>query len=95
MLEVIKTEQGEIKAVCEYYIVDGSGNYDTQGEFVWINEVDISSQYRNNGLLKEFVRAIIKKVPSTARFGYFWRQGKYPNRKMRIWHKEKWLRLIK
>ena len=95
MLEVIKDEQGNIKACLEFYVVDANGNYDVNGEFVWINEVCISHQYKNNGLLKELTRNVLAKVPPSAKFGYFWRQDKYPNRKMKIWHKKQWERIIK
>jgi hypothetical protein len=94
MLELIKDEQGNIKACLEWYLVNDKGEFDQQGEFVWVNEVEISPQYRRNGILKEFARIIIKKAP-TAKFGYFWRQEKYPNRDMRIYHKVRWLKLLK
>ncbi len=94
MLEVIKSNTGEIKACLEWYLVDKDGNFSQQGEFVWINEIEISPQYRNNGILREFIRVVVPKVPLTCRFGYFWRRDKYPNRKIRIWHKSQWLRLL-
>lgn len=94
MLEIIKDTQGNIQAVCEWYLVDENGNFDQKGEFVWINEVEISPQYRNNGILKYFTKTIIEKA-STAKFGYFWRQKKYPDRKPRIYHKVRWLKLLK
>jgi hypothetical protein len=94
MIEILRTEKGEIKAVCEYYLVDGKGNFDNQGEFVWVNECEISPQYRNNGILKYFAKTIIEKNP-TAKFGYFHRLKKYPERGIRLYHKVRWLKFIK
>ena len=93
MLEIIKDNTEKIKAVCEWYLVDINGNFDNKGEFVWVNEVEISSQYKNNGILKQFIKIIIQKCPQ-AKFGYFWRKEKYPDRKIRIYHKARWLKLI-
>ncbi len=94
MIEILRTETGDIKAVCEYYLVDKDGNFDNQGEFVWVNECEISPQYRNNGILKYFTKTIIEKNP-TAKFGYFYRLRKYPDRGIRLYHKVRWLKLIK
>jgi hypothetical protein len=94
MLEVLFDEDVEIKAACEYYIVDINGNYDSKGKYVWINEVVIGEKYKNLGLLKEFIKRICDKVPQ-AEFGYFWRQYKYPNRKVRIYTRRQWLNLVK
>ena len=93
MLEIIHDENGELKAVCEWYLVDGQGNFDNNGEFVWINECEISPQCRNNGILKDFAKTIMEKCPQ-AKFGYFWRKIKYPNRGIRIYHQARWLKLL-
>jgi hypothetical protein len=93
MIEILHTDKGEIKAVCEYYIVDEKGNFDSKGEFVWINEVEISPSFRGNGILKTFAKNIMEREPQ-AKFGYFWRQYKYPNRRPRIYHRVQWLKLI-
>jgi len=93
VIEILKDNKENIKAVCEWQLVDSNGNFKQNGEFVWISEVEISSQYRNNGILKVFARIIMTKAPQ-AKFGYFWRQKKYPNRKIKIYHKYQWLKLI-
>ena len=95
MLEILKTEDNQtIKAICEYYIVDENGNFDRNGKFVWINEVEVAPQFRNNGCLKSLVRNIMNKISKECEFGYFGRYRKYPNRKFRIYHKSRWLKLI-
>ena len=93
MLEILRTDRNEIKAVCEWSLVDINGNFSQKGEFVWVSEVEIAPQYRGNGILKSFARIIMGKCPQ-AKFGYFWRQSKYPGRKPRIYHKARWLKLI-
>ena len=93
MIEILRTDKGEIKAVAEYYIVNEDGSFNRKGEFVWINEVEISPQYRGNGILKTFAKNIMEREPQ-AKFGYFWRQYKYPDRKPRIYHRFQWLKLI-
>ena len=92
MIELLKTDTGEIKAVCEYYIVDEKGNFDRQGEFAWINECEIAPQYRGNGILKSFAKTIMEKYPQL-KFGYFHRRKKYPDRGVRLYHKYMWLKL--
>ena len=94
MIEILRTNDGTIKAVCEYYIVDENGNFNRNGKFAWINEAEIAPQFRGNGILKTFAQIIIDKNPQ-AEFGYFWRLRKYPERiKPRIYHKVRWLKLL-
>jgi hypothetical protein len=93
VIEILRTDDGTIKAVCEYYIVDNNGNFAPKGEYAWINECEIAPQFRGNGILKNFAKIIMEKNPQ-ARFGYFWRQRKYPERTPRIYHKSRWLKLI-
>lgn len=93
MIEILRTDIGEIKAVCEYYIVDQEGNFDRNGEFIWANECEISPKFRGNGILKTFAKNIMLKVPQ-AKFCYFHRRRKYPNKGIRIYHKYRWLKLI-
>ncbi len=96
MLEVLKTSEGEIKAVCEYYVVSETGAYHPKGLYCWINEFEIAPKYKNNGILditKEFLTRILKKEPQL-QFGYFWRQYKYPNRRPHIYSKRQWLKRL-
>ena len=94
MLEIIKDEQGNIKACLEWYLVNSLGQYDKNGDMVWVNECEISPQYRNNGIIKSFAKIIMEKCPQV-KFGYFHRLRKYPERGIRIYHKARWLKLLK
>jgi hypothetical protein len=93
MLEIIHGDNGEIKAVCEWYLVNALGEYDPSGDMIWVNECNIAPQYRGNGILKTFAKTIMEKCPQ-AKFGYFHRQIKYPDRGIRIYHKARWLKLL-
>lgn len=94
MIEIIHSEIGEIKAVLEFYLVDRNGNFLADGSYCWINETYVAPKYRNNGCMRELIRRIIPRVP-TAKFGYFGRYKKYPNRPPRIYTREQWLKLSK
>ena len=89
MLELIKDDQGNIHAVCEYYVVDKDGHMKDDGEYIWISEVEVAPQYRNNGCLRKFVKIICEKYPN-AKAGYFHRLKKYPNRRPRIYTRKQW-----
>ena len=94
MLEIIRNEQGDIIGVCEWWIVNEKGKMDDHGIYIWIAEIEISPTYRNNGVIKKFIKEITLKVPQ-AKYGYFWRQRKYPNRKQKTYRRETWLRRTK
>ena len=93
MLEVLRTKDGEIKAVCEWYLVNINGEYDKDGIYCWINECEVSKQFENAGCLREFIKIITSNWPQL-QFGYFWRKRKYPNREPRIYSRSRWLKLL-
>lgn len=91
MLEIIRDEQGNIKGVIEYYIVNSDGTMNDKGEYCWVNECEISPQYRNNGGIKKFISAIIIKYPQL-KFGYF-KRHKYDDR-VKMFSRNQWLRRL-
>ena len=93
MLEIIKDEQGNIKAVCEWWKVNPDGSFNEQGDIVWVAEVEINPSARNNGILKSFIKIITDKEPN-AKAGYFWRQRKYLHRKPKLYTRQQWLKLL-
>ena len=95
MLEIIRSDSGEILGACEWYLVSSHGDYDPRGSHVWINECEISKTAEHKGLLREFTRIIIGKIPDTVTHAYFWRKEKYKNRSPRIYSRERWQKLIK
>lgn len=90
MLETIRDNQGEIKAVCEWYIVDSQGHFDTQGKYIWIEQLEFSNSVNGdgNGYVKEFVKRITSLAPHCM-YGYF-RREKY-NGRVRLYSRETWL----
>lgn len=91
MLEIIRDDDGNIKSVCEWSLVNEKGQIDDNGEYVWIHEAEISVNHRNNGSLAKFIKIITDRVP-WAKYGYFSRR-KYNDRK-KLYTKEQWLRRI-
>lgn len=90
MIEILRDEQGNLKAVCEYYVVDKDGHMKDDGEYVWVNEMEVAPQYRNNGCLRKFVSKIVTMYPQ-AKYGYFSRE-KY-NKRVRMYSKRQWLNI--
>lgn len=95
MLEVIR-EQGNIVAVCEWYLVDKSGALDSKGEYVWLAQIEISGSHKNNGVIgfgRQFYKGIIEKAP-TAKCAYFQRRDKQ-NNKVRLYGKGVWSKIFR
>ena len=90
MLEIIRDNDKNIIACCEWYLVDINGKMDDKGNYVWINEVEINPSQRGNGLLKKFIKIITDKAPQSE-YGYFQRR-KYKDR-VRMYSRKKWLKL--
>ncbi len=78
MLEIIKDEQGNIKGVIEYYIVDKDGHMDDKGSYAWVVECEIAPQYRGNGCLRKLMTKIAIRYPQL-KFGYY-KRNKYNDR---------------
>ena len=92
MIETLKDDKGEIKAVIEWWIVDNRGQFDPKGNYIFVNEVDISKSSENNGVLKTFIKIITDKIPY-AKYCYFQRR-KYDMR-IKMYSRRQWLKLIK
>lgn len=94
MIDILYKDNGDIKAVCEWWMVNREGKFDPSGDIVWIEDLEVSKSERGNGSIGKFVKIITDKVPN-AKYGYFFRQRKYPNRPQHTYSKEMWLRRIK
>ena len=92
MIEILKDENENLLAVCEYYIVDNSGKLKDSGNYIWISDIFVNKSQRNNGILKKFIHIICNRVP-WSQFGYFWRKEKYPNRSPHIYSRNQWLKM--
>jgi hypothetical protein len=78
MIEIIREDDGIIRGVIEYYIVDINGVLDDKGEYAWVLECEIAPQYRGNGCLKKLMTKIVIRYPQL-KFGYF-KRNKYDDR---------------
>jgi len=94
MLEIVRNSIGEILGACEFFVVNKDGSLNDKGEYVWINECEVSKSSERKGILAELIRMIIPRCPS-ANYGYFWRKRKYPQRTPRLYSRRQWLNLIK
>ena len=96
MLEVIKDNEGNLKACIEWLIYNSKGELDEMGDGVFIGELYINPSCRNNGILKEFMKIIINKCKNQDNLKgcFFFRETKYPGRGHRFYTKERWLKLI-
>ena len=92
MLEIIRSDEGEILGACEFYAVDAKGNFASDGKYCWINECEISKSAEHKGLLKQFAQIITSKYLQF-QWGYFWRKNKYPARSPRIYTRYQWQNL--
>ena len=92
MLTVIRNDNGEIIVACEWRKVNPQGQYDKDGKLIWINNVEVSKQYQNNGILYKLIKKITDEMPEIE-YAYFKRR-KYNNR-IRGYTRNQWLRLIK
>lgn len=92
MITKIPDEQGLIIAYCEWRQVAKSGFDKLGGEYIWVNDIWVHSNYTNKGLIHQLIDKIYFIVPD-AKFVYF-KRSKYNNR-MRLWTRAKVERLLK
>ncbi len=91
MIEKKTTDTGLIYSYCEYNLVNKTGQKDPDGEYIFIDDLWVHPNFRNNGTIKYYIQTITDKFPK-AKWGYFVRGWKYPDRKARIYSREKWLK---
>lgn len=91
MIEVIYDGHGNIKAVCEWLLFNKLGKIDDEGHLLFIGDMEIVQAYRGNGVVKEFIRRLLDKVPQATRC-FFYRKKKYPGRDYRVYDRTKWTR---
>ena len=92
MITKIPDEQGRIIAYIEFRQVAKSGIDKLQGEYIWINDLWVHPDYRNQGLIVQMIDTILYKAPD-ALFGYF-KRSKY-NGRIHIWKRKSFERLVK
>jgi hypothetical protein len=93
MTEVIRSDNGDIKAVCEFIITSGN-EIDYHGEDMYILNFEISESYRGNGVIKQIISNILSKYPNAKRCTIS-RDKKYPGRKPAVYNRIQFEKLIK
>ena len=92
MIEYDTDSEGNLTGLVEFWVVDKYGKLKDDGEFLFMNEWYINPKYRNNGGIAKFAQKAIDRAP-LVKWGYFQRR-KY-NYRLRIYSKDKWLKIIK
>lgn len=92
MLEIKRDDKGNILAVLEWHRVNDNIEITPYGKGIYLKWFEVNPSERNNGVIKYFIKTIIKKNPQ-AEWCYFkdWKYGKRP----RKFHKRVWLNRIK
>lgn len=93
MLEIIRDEQGNMQAVCEFNRVDKDGKLDKQGRYIYIANMEINPSARGNGMLKKFIKLVSDRIKDFDAC-YFKREKKY-NGRLRMYTRQQWLNQLK
>lgn len=91
MTEYIKDPKGNLLAFVEFAVVDKNGKIDDNGEYVWVSDMYVNPNCRNNGMIPKFIDRITKRVPK-AKYGYYKRELK--DNRIRIFDRDHWLGLL-
>ena len=94
MLEIVYNQDKSIKAVCEYLLFTKDGILDESGEVCLIGELEITEGNRGNGLVRYFMRTMLKNLPKVNKIVWF-RRKKYPTRKQSIYTRQQIEQLTK
>lgn len=93
MLEVIRNDNGDMIAVCEWLLLNNQGQLDDTADTMFIGEMEINKQYRGQGILKQVIRNLLIKCPQASKCLFF-RKGKYPDRNYSLYTRDKWIKLV-
>ena len=93
MIEVIRDEDGNIKAVCEWLLLNEQGLISEQGVYLLICELEINPGSRGNGVLRKIIKNIYVKCPEFKTCAFV-RETKYPGRSPRVYTRSRWAKLI-
>jgi hypothetical protein len=95
LIECIKDDTGNLKAVCSYVIINREEKIDyTDGQFILIEEMEINPEYRHNGIVMGFIRTLLNKYPKLE-VCLFVREYKYPGRPVRFYTRKQFELLTK
>ena len=90
MVTSLKDEDGRIVAYAEWRLVGPSGYEMENGEYVWISDLWIHSDFERTKRINRLIDEVMMLVPMSAKYCYFTRH-KYGGRK-KMFSKEFWER---
>jgi len=94
MLEILHDEKGNIKAVCDYLILNKEKVMDDDGGWLVVEEIEINPEYRNNGIIRLFIKTLLEKHPKIEICSFI-RAIKHPDRAMRTYPRKQFELLVK
>jgi hypothetical protein len=91
MIEVIRDEQGDITAVCEWLLFNERAEFVDDGKVLFVAEVEVNKAHRGNGTIRRFIKLIYPKCPWIEKV-FFFREYKYPGKRQRVYNIDRILR---
>jgi len=80
MVSTLETSGGLVYAYIEWYVLDASGQFKEQGEYIWINHLWVSNSYKDEDCIYKLIPLIDKhKAAESAKFVY-WNNTKHKRR---------------
>lgn len=84
MINTLKSPKGFIYAYIEWQILDASGQFKDNGEYIYVQEVWIHPEFRGAKILNQLITMVDEhKFARNASFVY-WTRDKYNDRTSRI-----------
>jgi len=80
MLAVLKNTEGLIYAYCEYEVLNGQGQFEDDGEYLYIQDVWVHPSERFWGHLQELIQEVDKDKFTKASTKVYWCRHKYKER---------------
>lgn len=93
MITIVPDIDGKVVAYIEWRQVAKSGFDKLGGEYIWVNDLWVHEDYRNQGLIQQMIDRILCIAPE-AEFCYFTRR-KYNNRMSKLWKRKNFEMLVK
>ena len=81
MIEVLRNDQGEIVAVCEYIIINDQVEEEQFGNRCFIKYLEINQSLRRRDCIARLVKQMMLKHPKTMTCEWY-RMAKYPQRRL-------------
>ena len=72
MLTTIRDAQGQLLAVCEWWLVDATGHWTPEGQYVFLHQLEISPGVNLHTVRKSLVEQISLQEPRA--LGVFWKR---------------------